>query len=250
MGEYFNNKKLGTGRQLMDVSRNQLINEIKFLKDTKQCNTNYRTLENYLDLKLNFIFRFPYEEELNNSWDEDNLVKDFSFSVNPEFVEIPHNENTLADICGDTYKLPFCPLSKKAKELGVVKRNDSNISITIFGEEYSEDNPDGFTLFTCTTCEKIFCIDKKESLYVKKLLNKMGYSYIASCIKYKNSEEMISMAKELSEYATKLDINRDSLTYTYQDALKFIKIQEEEDDRNLTLDELKEILDDKKFCCC
>lgn len=248
MGEYFNNKKLGTCEHLMYVSRNQIINRYNaFPKEVNQNKGNLPTLKDYFNLEYHFIYRFPFKEELNSNWEDEFDDREFSFTVNPDIVEIPHSNIIQTQICGKTYNLPFCPASKEAEALGVRKISHWGVTISIFGEKYTEDNPNGYTLFKCAACDHIFAIDKKESLYVKEQLEKMGYSYEASCIKYRNSKKLISIAKGLAEYATELDKDIDGLTYTYKDALTFIKKQEDYEARDLTLEELKDILSDIKF---
>ncbi|WP_315069202.1 hypothetical protein [uncultured Clostridium sp.] len=246
MGEYFNNKKLGTDNHLMDVSRNHLINRIKeYPNEVNQNKDNPRSLQEYLDLSSNYIYRFPYKEELDLKWDEETKVKDLTFEVDPNKVDIPHRDRSHAEINGKVYNLPFCPHSKKAEKLDVRKINHKLVDITIFGDAYDIDNPGGYTLFMCTLCEKIFYIGKEESIYIKEVLRQMGYLHEANCINYKNSPELISKSKELTEYVKLID--RDGLEYDYQGALGLIKLMEEEDEKELTIDELKDIAFEMNF---
>ncbi|HBJ1652473.1 hypothetical protein HYH38_16460 [Clostridium botulinum] len=241
MCEIFNNKVLGTCQHLNTVSRNQIINRIRaFPNEVNQNKGNLYRLSKYLDLKCHWLYRFPYKQELNNSWEDDNTFEGISFSVDPDFVEIPHRDIVQTEIGGNTYNIPFCPASKKAAELGVRKINHWGVTISIFGERYTEDNPDGYTLFECKTCEEIFSLDRKEALYIKERLNSMGYSYEADCIKYRNSEELISKAREICEYANSID--NEGLTYSFQDALTYIKEQEDDENRDIPLEELKDTL--------
>lgn len=243
MGEYFNNKKLGTCEHLMYVSRNQIIERHnKFSNEVNQNKGNLRSLKDYLDLKCNFIYRFPYKNELNAKWEDEPDNRVFSLSVDDDIVGISHSEIIQTQINGKTYNLPFCPASKEAHELGIVKINHWGVEISIYGEKYTEDNPDGYTLFECVACGEVFALDKKEALYIKEVLNKRGKAYEASCIKYKNSKELIYIAKELAKYATEIDKDEDRFVYTYQDALTWIKKMEEDEDKDFTLEELKEML--------
>lgn len=177
MCEIFNNKVLGTCNHLDTVSRNQIINRIKACpNEVNQNKGNLYKLSNYLDLKCHWLYRFPYKEELNNSWEDDNSFEGISFSVDTDLVEIPHREIIQTTIKGKVYNIPFCPASKKAEELGVRKINHYGVTISIFGERYTEDNPNGYTLFECKTCGESFAVDKKEALYIKERLKDRGYT--------------------------------------------------------------------------
>lgn len=53
-------------------------------------------------------------------------------------------------------------------------------------------------------------------------------------------------ARELQEYANSID--NQGLTYSCEDALKFIQSTEEEEGREISIEEFKELLFDMQFC--
>lgn len=61
----------------------------------------------------------------------------------------------------------------------------------------------------------------------------------------KFNAEISEKARQLQEYANSID--NEGITYSYENALDFIKNIEAEDGRVYSLEELKELLDDIKF---
>ena len=74
----------------------------------------------------------------------------------------------------------------------------------------------------------------------------MGLVYESKLIKYKVSDELSIKAKELQNFANSID--NEGLTYTYEQTLSYIQRLEDEEDRDIPLEELKEILKDNQFC--
>lgn len=247
MSEIFNGKYLGMCQSLLYVSREEIENRIEdYPSEVNSCEGNLRTLKDYLNLKSEFIYRFPYKEELNDNWDEEHKQHEIMISVDPEIIKIPHKNFIQTEIMGRTYNLPFCPASEEAEKLGVKKINHRAIDIKVFGQRYTETDPEGYTLFECVACGSLFALDRSEALYIRNKLIERGMSYEAKFIRYRTSDKLSLKAKQLQEYANSID--PEGLTYSYKETLNFIKFAEDEKDRDISIEEFKEILFDNQFC--
>ena len=247
MAEVFNNKHLGCCESLLNVSRDDILKRLKQCPwEVNKCIGNLETLNDYLKLEYEFIYRFPYKEDLKDEWDTDHEFHDVVISVDPDVVKIPHYDFIQTTIKGQTYNLPFCPENEDSEKMGVVKINHYFVPIRIYGERYTKKNPLGYTLFQCVACEKLFALERGEALYIRKLLNNIGNGYEASLIKYKVTEELSEKVKQLQEYVNSLD--NEGLTYSYEDTLKYILSREDEENRDIPIEELKEYLFDCHFC--
>lgn len=194
MAEIFNGVKLGTCEHLMYVSRKEI--EKKVSENYGLLNKsegNLVNLKDYLDLECNWIYRFPFEDELNSKWENINTRYERTFKItgiDPSKIAIPHNNFIQTSINGKTYNLPFCPVSEDAEKLGVKKINHWGIDVNIVGERYNKENPNGYTLLECSSCGKWFVLDEEEAEYLIERLKSKGYEYEANLIKFKNVGDM------------------------------------------------------------
>lgn len=247
MSEIFNGKYLGICESLLYVSREEIENRIKnYPGEVNSCAGSLRTLKDYLNLECGFIYRFPYKEELNDIWDEEHKEHEIVISVDPQIVKISHSNFIQTEINGQTYNLPFCPASEKAEKLGVKKINQWLINIKVYGQKYTVTDPEGYTLFECAACGSVFALDRSKTLYIRKRLKENGMEYEANLIKYKTSDILCNKSKQLQSYANKID--NEGLIYSYKDTLSFIKSLEDEEDRDIPIEELEEYLSDNQFC--
>ncbi|WP_321835628.1 hypothetical protein [Clostridium butyricum] len=246
MAEIFNGKYLGCCESLSSVSRRELINRVRdYPHEVNMNKGNLNLLTDYLNLAYQFIYRFPYKEELNDRWESEHENHDVILSVDPDIVGIPHKNFIQTTINGRVFNLPFCPSNIECAKIGVKKINHWKTDIRIYGEKYTQVAPNGYTLFECLTCGSVFSLNRSETIYIRKLLHHMGLTYEANLIKYKVTDELSIKAKELQEFANNID--NEGLTYTYEDSLLYIQQLEDKDDRDFSIDELKEILHENQF---
>lgn len=245
MSEVFNNKYLGCCQALLSVSKREIVERKKlFPNEINQNEGNLNSLTDYLNLNCEFIYRFPYKEELNDKWEDEHDNHEVRISVDPDIVDIPHKNIIQTTIEGKTYNLPFCPANKNAT--GVKKINHWKTDIRIYGERYTPIAPNGYTLFECVTCGCVFALNRTEAIYIRKLLHHMGLIYESNLIKYKVSNELSMKAKELQNFANSID--NEGLSYTYEETLSYIQRLEDKEDSDISLEDLKEILTDNQFC--
>jgi len=78
--------------------------------------------------------------------------------------------------------MPFCPLSTKAADAGLVPINFWP-EVQIVGQRYSEDHPDGVTVFACPFCGQQFYCNEEECDVIREALVQRGFAWEAGQIK-------------------------------------------------------------------
>lgn len=243
----FNGKYLGSCESLLNVSREEIIKRVKeHPGEINTCKGNLPTLEDYLKLDNEFVYRFPYEEEVNDTWEEGHKEHNVLISVDPNIIKIPHKNMIQTSVKGKTYTLPFCPASDKAYKPGVKTNNHCNVYIKIYGQKYTPISPTGYTLFECVACGAIFALNRKETLYIRDILSKKGFKYEAEQINYPITDDLSLKAKLLTDYANEND--DEGIIYSYEDSLKYILSLEDEEDRDIPIDEIIDYLSECHFC--
>lgn len=203
MGEYFKGKKLGTCDNLMYVTRKEIENRVlqyPMEKNTDAGNLPY--LKDYLNLESRYIYRFEYEEEMGLSWNIDkDAFKTITFEVDSSCVEFEHREFSQVNLDnGECYNLPFCLYSEKSKESGIKKVSSPyKIRVSIVGERYTNDNPDGYTILKCSCCGAMFSLSEDEADNVARALRFAGYEYESNKIKPFVKRETISKVDFISK---------------------------------------------------
>lgn len=184
MGEYWNGIKFGTCNNLMYVRKEEIENEVKAGLGLTKDSGNLR-LEEYLNTKHNFIYRFPFADEDNQTLKAAGQREPRNEKILlPTSLEIPHKDFAQVSlnskrhgVRSKTFNLPFCPYSQKAADIGVKLINQSDIEIEISGQAVDE-NGDEYTIFECATCGSSFYFEEGEpdfSAAMEYLRSKANY---------------------------------------------------------------------------
>lgn len=203
MGEYFKGKKLGTCDNLMYVTRREV--EDRVLQYPMEKNTEAGSLpylKDYLNLESRYIYRFEYEDEKALNWNDDKeAFKTITFDIDSSCVEFEHREFAQVHFDnGECYNLPFCIYDRKIKELGIKKVSSPNeIKLSIVGERYTNEIPDGYTILKCSCCGAMFGLSEDEADNVAKALRFAGYEYESKKIKPVAKRKTIDKATFISE---------------------------------------------------
>lgn len=242
MGEYFKGRKLGTCNNLMYVTRRELVDRVNaYPNEVNTDGGNLPYLKDYLNLNSEFMYRFEFEDELKDSWNvERDAFKTIVFEVDKDKIEVPHREFHQMHLPnGECYNVPFCFYSEKAVEFGIRKiSSPSKIKISIAGERYKEECPNGYTVLKCDCCGELFSLSEDESDYVSEVLKLDGYAYESKKIKPRVKRTNISKSEFISnvikegnvdmivDIVGQYDSNNDSIDKLITEKLKSFTLEE------------------------
>lgn len=203
MGEYFNGHKLGTCCHLMYVTREELLQFGP--KERNKSSGNLPFIEDYLDVKKHWLYRFPREHDQAKWLDEiDNrLCDDYLKLYVPGKLELPHKQSTQYLLTSratgfeETFNLDFCPMDAKHWGKGIrptaCARLDQapeevpHTPIYVIGNQYTEENPDGYTVFATVCCDMWFSLNSEEiEQYILPYMHGSGLDWEAQFIKARN----------------------------------------------------------------
>ena len=201
MGEYFNEVKLGTCSHLMYVNRV----ELEYLAGTvgNERNTSAHSfphLRDYLDVKKGFLYRFPRKHEQAKMLSQISEREPFDYIrlELPASFKMYHKERSqfeirMANGQSEYYNASFCPLDPKHFDKmyptgygGWAKKPEelAPVVIEIVGNQYSEERPDGFTVFRCPCCDAwVSCNSQEIEEYIKPALIERGLEYEAQHVR-------------------------------------------------------------------
>lgn len=180
MGEYFKDHKLGTCTHLMYITRE----EVEYFHGSDD---QAGALEQYL--RPGFLYRFPREHDraVRLAQIDNREPFDYLKVAVPRDFELLHSD--FAQVHMSTVEggqavvnLPFCPLSKEAADAGLRPINFWP-EVQIIGQRYSEEQPDGVTVFACPFCRQHFYCDEAECDVIREALIQRGYAWEAERIK-------------------------------------------------------------------
>lgn len=185
MGEYYKGHKLGTCTDLMYITREEVEDFCSRVDPDAPAG-----LVPYLSLKAGFLYRFPRQHDklfgrLENIDRRDGF--DYLEVYVPKDFELLHDDFAqvhLSSVGGGkvVVNMPFCPLSPKAAEIGFKPLNYWP-KLQIIGERYTEDHPDGYTVFACPFCGQKFSCNEEERDVIRAALTERGYAWEAERIK-------------------------------------------------------------------
>lgn len=185
MGEYFQDHKLGTCTHLMYITREEVE---RFCGVDRDCDRS-DSLAQYLSLKSHFLYRFP------RKLDQALLLRQIDHREPFDYLKIPvprdfellHSD--FAQVQMSTagggkvvINMPFCPLSKQAAEAGFRPINYWP-EVQIVGNRYTEDFPNGVTVFACPFCGQQFYCDEEECNVIREAMIQRGLDWEAEYIK-------------------------------------------------------------------
>ena len=179
MGEYFKGHKLGTCEHLMYITREEVE---RFAGGESDEGLG-------LYLKPGFLYRFPRKNDQAFLLREIDHREPFDYlkvSV-PRDFELLHSDFAqvhMSTVGGGeaVVNMPFCPLSPKAAEAGLRPINFWP-KVQIIGQRYSEEQPDGVTVFSCPFCGQRFYCNEEECDVIREALIQRGLSWEAEHIK-------------------------------------------------------------------
>lgn len=200
MGEYFDGHKLGTCCHLMYVTREELI---QFpMKRRNKSGGNLPFIEDYLDVKKRWLYRFPRKHDQATRLEDIDRRKpdDYLTLYVPGKLEVPHKQSSQFLLTSrrtgfeETFDLDFCPMDAKQWSKGLrptwsvgleLKPEEvSNIPIYVIGNQYSEENPDGYTVFATVCCDMWFSCNREEiERYIYPDMLSRGLDWEAQFIK-------------------------------------------------------------------
>ena len=184
MGDYYKDHKLGTCTHLMYITRE----EVEYFSGRERL-AGERGLEQYLSLEAHFLYRFPRQHDRAVRLAHIDSREPFDYlkvSV-PRDFELLHSDFAqvhMSTVGGGNVvvNMPFCPLSKKAAEAGMRPINFWP-EVQIIGQRYSEEYPNGVTVFACPFCGQHFYCDEAECDVIREALETIGYAWEAQQIK-------------------------------------------------------------------
>ena len=204
MGEYFNGTKLGTCTHLMYISREEmeeLAGDGGEVRNRMSNNCDHNSLESWLRLKPGFLYRFPRHNEHARTLKQIEGREPFDYirlEIHNEF-EALHKDFSQIQITGnwlrvpETYNFKFCLLDRKHYDMahpikyGGWSKPPQEVAPTIIeivGNRYTEEQPDGYTIFQCPCCEQRFSCDAEEiEKYIKPAMIGHGLKYEAEYVK-------------------------------------------------------------------
>jgi ribosomal protein L21E len=162
MGEYFQGVKIGTCEHLMYITRKE---------------AEHYKMANYLNLKHRYIYRFDEHGKIG-TLTKINHREPYDFRkikiVPTDKIEIPHRRfqskvQTVYQEYPSTVNFPYCIHSKEAIEAGFHVLHSYGIELYVIGERYDQDHPNGYTIFSCTTCEEWFPMTEQEIQAIEQL---------------------------------------------------------------------------------
>lgn len=181
MGEYFNGYKLGTCDHLMYVTRPELEMFAEKIGDAyNQSKGNLLFIKDYLRLGVGYLYRFPREFDQKKRLEDiaNRKPDDYLQIFVPGKFELPHKEHVQVQLIShvscfrETFNLDFCPMNAKNWDKGfrpkwAVDRAEPpeeicNIPLNIIGNRYTEENPEGYTVFSTVCCDEWFACTQEE----------------------------------------------------------------------------------------
>ena len=193
MGEYFNYHKLGTCDHLMYITRQEVEKFAAESTELNQSKGNLPYLKYYLDLKRNWMYRFPRSSEAAVKLsDIDGRTAESAYLEieMPAGFEVIHNDRaqiTIKSAYGGrdmTFNANFCPMDPKhfdkmaptqACGWGEEPGKLFNPIIEAVGVRYTQTHPDGYTVFRCPFCDQWFSCDEEEcDNIIKTILHERG----------------------------------------------------------------------------
>lgn len=184
MGDYFEGHKLGTCSHLMFITREEIV---KF--SGAQAPVPKNELSKYLDLKSEFLYRFPRKNDQAFMLREIDSREPFDYLKVPvpRDFELLHSDfaQVHMSVVGGgkaVVNMPFCPLSQKAADAGFRPINFWP-EVQIKGQRYTEDHPNGVTVFSCPFCGQNFYCDEEECDVIREALVQRGMAWEAEQIK-------------------------------------------------------------------
>lgn len=184
MGEYYKGHKLGTCTHLMYITREEVEYFCSRVDPDEPA-----ALVPYLSLKPGFLYRFPrqYDRLFMFSTIDNREPFDYLEVDVPRDFELLHSDFAQVHLSSAgggkvVVNMPFCPLSPKAAEIGLKPLNFWP-KVQIVGERYTEDHPDGYTVFACPFCGQQFACNEDECDVIRAALTERGYAWEAERIK-------------------------------------------------------------------
>ena len=181
MGEYYKGHKLGTCTHLMYITRE----EVEYFAG--KAVDQFDALGYYL--QPGFLYRFPREHDRATRLAQIDQREPFDYLKVwvPREFELLHSDFAqvhMTTVGGGeaVVNMPFCPLSPKAAEAGLRPINYWP-EVQIIGQRYSEEHPDGVTVFACPFCGQHFYCDEEECDVIREALIQRGYAWEAERIK-------------------------------------------------------------------
>lgn len=196
MGEYFKDHKLGTCDHLMYITREEVQH---FAMDAGN-----GELAQYLRLDYEFLYRFPRKNDQARTLDDIDRREPFDYIrievcgldvLHKEFAQV---KMTFGNCDTKVYNLNFCPANPAhfdiAKPTQLVGWNPPNgqirQTIEIIGNRYTENRPEGYTLFRCPVCDQWFSCDQREiDDFIRPVMIERGLEYEASFLKADRAED-------------------------------------------------------------
>ena len=183
MGEYFKGHKLGTCSHLMYITREEVEKFAGFDAEDGVY------LGQYLSLKAEFLYRFPRKNDIAFMLKEIDRREPFDYLKVPvpQDFELLHSDfaQVHMSVVGGgkaVVNMPFCPLSQKAAAAGFRPINFWP-EVQIKGQRYTEEYPDGVTVFSCPFCGQNFYCNEEECDVIRESLIVMGMEWEAERIK-------------------------------------------------------------------
>lgn len=206
MGEYFNGVKLGTCTHLMYISREELEEMAGSTENGRNPlqpeRSDHPSLSAWLSLKPGFLYRFPRKKEHAKMLKQIEGREPFDYirlelrngfkALHKDFSQVQITIPGL-DRVPVTYNLKFCLLDTAHYDMayptqyGGWDRPAKEIAPTIIeivGNRYTEEYPEGYTVFRCPCCDQQFsCWPDEIDQYIKPAMIEAGLSYEAEFIR-------------------------------------------------------------------
>ena len=178
MGEVFNGHKLGTCDHLMYITREELLQFAPEKRNESGGNLPY--IKDYLDVSKRWLYRFPREyDQAKRLEDIDGRKPDDYLKLYvPGKLELPHKQSSQYLFINrstgfeETFNLDFCPMDAKHWGKGIrptacVGWNKDaeevpHTPIYVIGNQYTEEYPDGYTVFATVCCDMWFSLNTQE----------------------------------------------------------------------------------------